>query len=473
MSDSNQARDVNVPEATTKPNSNFWETVDQLEVIQRLCQCLATRWGISVHFLDTTGNLQNTAPGKLFTPSNQVCQSITATEKGYKDRRESAFALTTNTSATVSKSLTACKTGTSIFALPVAVNGKFVGMVYADGFLMRDSAFEQKIKTQEYLKELGINDVQTRAAVDSLATLDESDLLLVEQILQTMIACVFIEKYGTDYKEQIAKEDHAAGKQKRNDRKDFIGSGPRINDLFATLEKIKGTESPILITGENGTGKEMIAHKIHKESKRRKGKFVAVNCGAFNENLLESELFGHVRGAFTGADRDKKGLFEVANNGTLFLDEVGEMNLAMQVKLMRALQEKTFTPVGSVVEKKSNARIIAATNRDLRRMIKEQTFREDLYYRLNVINIALPALRERQEDIPELVQYFLEKHYDKVKKTISPAAIKTLQAYSWPGNVRQLENEVRRALVLSLGEEIQESDLSESILAEASRKATA
>jgi two-component system, NtrC family, response regulator HupR/HoxA len=189
----------------------------------------------------------------------------------------------------------------------------------------------------------------------------------------------------------------------------MIGKSKPMQEMYSLLDKIKNSESTVLIQGENGTGKELIAKAIHFNSPRKEAQFITVNCSAFNENLLDSELFGHVKGSFTGAIRDKKGLFEAADRGTLFLDEIGDMSQTMQVKLLRILQDGSMTPVGGTEQRKVNVRVLCATNRDLKDMVEQSTFREDLYYRINVINLTVPPLRERKEDIPILIEHFLNK----------------------------------------------------------------
>ena len=233
----------------------------------------------------------------------------------------------------------------------------------------------------------------------------------------------------------------------------MIGRSREMQAVFQLAGKVARHISTVLITGESGTGKELVARGIHQKSPRAAQPFVAVNCGSIPENLLESEFFGYVRGAFTGADRDKKGLFEEADGGTLFLDELGELQLAMQVKLLRVLQEHEIRRVGSTMNTKVDVRIIAATAKNLADDVEAGRFREDLFYRLNVVNVHLPPLRERTGDIPLLCEYFLEKfsarlHAEKVQG-ISPAAMKLLLRYPWPGNVRELENVIERALVLA------------------------
>jgi two-component system response regulator PilR (NtrC family) len=247
----------------------------------------------------------------------------------------------------------------------------------------------------------------------------------------------------------------------------IIGKSPRMQAIFSLIERVARTSSTVLIQGESGTGKELIARAIHFASPRGSRRFLSINCGALPENLLESELFGHERGAFTGAVREKKGLFQESDHGTLFLDEIGEMTPTMQVKLLRALQEKVVRKVGGTVEEAVDVRIIAATNQDLESQIARGAFREDLFYRINVIPIHLPPLRQRREDIPLLVDFFLQKYSKAMELTprqISVEAMKVLEGYEWPGNVRELENVIERALALSHAETITSRDLPAQLL---------
>ena len=231
----------------------------------------------------------------------------------------------------------------------------------------------------------------------------------------------------------------------------IIGTSSPMLAVFQLIETIASTGSTVLITGESGTGKELIARAIHVNSPRRERPFVAVNCGALSETLLDSELFGHMRGAFTGADSNKKGLIEVAEKGTIFLDEIGEMSPVVQVKLLRVLQERKFRRLGGTEEIDADIRILAATNRDLTRMVSEGTFREDLFYRINVIPLRVPPLRERQEDIPLLAEHFVARFAEQMGKPvtgISGGAMSLLKQHGWPGNIRELENAMERAVAL-------------------------
>jgi DNA-binding NtrC family response regulator len=248
---------------------------------------------------------------------------------------------------------------------------------------------------------------------------------------------------------------------------DILGRSQPMQQLFQLLETVAPASSTLLITGETGTGKEVVAKAIHHNSPRRSHRFVALNCSAIPETLLEAELFGHVRGAFTGAVAARQGRFEQAHRGTLFLDEVGTMSTALQMKLLRALQEREFERVGDNHTMKVDVRVIAATNSDLARMVAEGTFRDDLYWRLNVINVHLPPLRERREDIPLLVKHFLRKFSPETELHVSQEVMRALMAHAWPGNVRQLENAIERAVALCVGRSrIELSDLPPEIHAE-------
>src|SRR2546428_3536315 len=228
--------------------------------------------------------------------------------------------------------------------------------------------------------------------------------------------------------------------------------------IYELIQRAGDTTSTIMIAGESGTGREQIARAVHYNSNRRDRQFVSINCGALPSELLESELFGHMRGSFTGATASKQGLFEVADGGTIFLDEIGETSTAMQVKLLRVLQERKIRRVGGTEEIEVDVRVLTATNQDLEQLVRERRFREDLYYRIAVIPVRLPALRDRREDIPELANHFLQKYREIIgKKSIeglSPEALEVLLGYDWPGNIRELENVIERAVALEMGQEI-------------------
>jgi len=268
-------------------------------------------------------------------------------------------------------------------------------------------------------------------------------------------------------KQALIDENRAfkRAQRERGSIKNIVGNSPKMTAIFQMIETVAEVQSTILVTGESGTCKELVARAIHDLSPRAEKPFISINCGAFTETLLESELFGYVKGSFTGANTNRKGLFEAANKGTIFLDEIGEMSPAMQVKLLRVLQERRVRPVGAHEESPIDTRVIAATNRDLKQMSEDGTFREDLFYRVSVIPINLPPLRERADDIPELINHFVGKFCEQTGRnlTVSPKAMKILEGYSWHGNVRELEHTIERAVALERSEEIQPERLPDHV----------
>jgi transcriptional regulator with PAS, ATPase and Fis domain len=348
--------------------------------------------------------------------------------------------------------VSSCHAGFSTVSVPIRVNGQFVGTVFGDGFLLEETAAQQKIAIKQYM-ERAFPDKRNEVSswVNELPVLSAKDLdyltelvnLVVEEIVMTHKTINDQEDTVNELRNQLTN---------RYGFHNMIGKSAPMQNLYRLLERVANSDATVLVQGENGTGKELIAKAVHFNSPRKKNRFIPVNCGAFNENLLESELFGHVKGSFTGAIKDKKGLFEEADGGTLFMDELGETSMAMQVKLLRVLQDGTYTPVGSSQVRKSNVRVVAATNRDLAKMVKDGTFREDLFYRLNVINVTVPPLRERRDDIKLLCDHFLAAHAkgsSKAVKLISSECMEVLMNYEWPGNVRELENEIERLCVLA------------------------
>ncbi|ACL02366.1 sigma-54-dependent transcriptional regulator [Desulfatibacillum aliphaticivorans] len=276
--------------------------------------------------------------------------------------------------------------------------------------------------------------------------------------VSTAIKFKRLERENTILKKQLKKKYRF---------ENFVGDSPQIQRVFELIEKVADTDSTVLITGESGTGKELIARAIHYNSPRRDDPMVIINCGAIPEELLESELFGHEKGAFTGAHKTRIGRFEVANGGTIFLDEIGDMSPNLQVKLLRVIQEQAFERIGSTRTMHVDIRILAATNKDLMEAVEKKEFREDLYYRLNVIPIEVPPLRDRKSDIPLLIDFFINKlaaEKERPVKRISQAAMNALMGHHWPGNVRELENVVERVLILSSGDTIDKEDLPATIL---------
>jgi Nif-specific regulatory protein len=311
----------------------------------------------------------------------------------------------------------------SFICVPISIGQEIIGTISVDRPYDKDVSLEQDMRVLSIVASMIANDVRTRR----------------EEALRRQ------ELEGENLRLRHELED-------RFRPENIIGNSNAMRDVYRQIHQVAGSDTTVLIRGESGTGKELVAHAIHYSSRAAKGPLVKVNCAALNENLLESELFGHEKGAFTGAMQSRKGRLEEANGGTLFLDEIGDFAVATQVKLLRILQERKFERVGSNRTIKTDARIIAATNRDLDRAVEQGIFRQDLYYRVNVFPIFLPPLRERRDDILLLADYFVEQYSQKMNKDvrrISTPAINMMVSYHWPGNVRELENCIERAVLLS------------------------
>ncbi len=340
------------------------------------------------------------------------------------------------------------------YAHKVVVDGDVHGSIFAYPYFKDTCTSEDVEKVVKKMSECGVSEQDARNAVSKMKKFSDKEFDKMRELVG-----IVAEEVATFHSEISKRESRIMDLNSELSNKyryhNLIGKSKKMQQVYHLLSKVSGSESTILIQGENGTGKEMVAKAIHYNSTRKDSVFMAVNCSAFNDNLLDSELFGHVKGSFTGAVKDKKGVFEVANGGTLFLDEIGDTSPSMQVKLLRILQEGTYMQVGATTPKKVNVRVIAATNKPLKEMIAKGEFREDLYYRINVINVALPSLKERQEDIPILMDYFIQKRCEeagKPLKTFSKKCLEKMLDHTWPGNVRELQNEVERLVVLA-GEE--------------------
>jgi transcriptional regulator with GAF, ATPase, and Fis domain len=348
----------------------------------------------------------------------------------------------------------------SVLAVPLIARGEPLGVAYLDDRVRRGAFGPREIEW-----------ARTIASLAALVIADARDQVLLRRAARRA------KRASVEIAETLARREAAleaaerelaaarGGRETRFSYAGIIGESPPMRALFKLVDRVTASDVPVLVVGESGSGKELIARAIHENGPRKARPFVGENCGAIPEGLLESALFGHVRGAFTGAERPRAGLFEVADGGTLFLDEIGETSLGMQTKLLRVLEDGLVRPVGSERARKVDVRVIAATNRDLSEMVKAKTFREDLLYRLDIITVRVPPLRERPEDIPLIVQHLVEKHAGKGKARVTGAAMDRLVAFGWPGNVRQLQNEVRRALLLSDGV-VDEEHLSPEIAGE-------
>lgn len=433
-----------------------WNEFEHIHVIKKLKHVLQTWWNIDIVFTDERGQLKGFDNEKINYASPAVNYLV------HKEATQAALAemvSTTINELRQSNNNYSFKkwdaAGFDVCIFPIVIENDFVGTVTAMGFFKSENAdggTAPRIgEVRERLAAFGCTTELIEKSLGKLQYLNDTNRShfceLVELVAQEVVT-LHVEISSRENK--ITELNKELGNRYKYDN--MIGKSKPMQSLYALLDKIKFADSTVMIQGENGTGKELIAKSIHYNSHRKDKSFVIQNCSAFNDNLLESELFGHVKGSFTGALKDKKGLFEMADKGTFFLDEIGDTSPQMQVKLLRVLQEGTFTPVGATEMKKVDVRIVAATNRNLREMVEQGTFREDLYYRLNVINIRVPPLRERKEDIPVLVDYFLTKTAEqtsKPKKGLMGRAIEKLYDYAWPGNVRELQNEIERLCVLS------------------------
>ena len=413
---------------------NGWGQYNHLHVVRNLRSMIGKWWNSDLFFLNEEGKFSTSGNEKYFY--NPLIASLFKNNSFKVSLSEFLGLQTAQSKETVL--LDWEEAGLSLLAVPIFKERRWAGLVGVIGFVRHE---DQLKKVQETLHRYNLKGLDI-----SLPVLDTAGSFYMKEIVKFCVQEIVL-FHELEKKRQQRLSNYSKSSSYLNSG--IIGESSVMKNLYSFLEKLSPSTSNILIQGENGTGKELIAQAIYKNSLRKDEAFIVQNCSAFNDNLLESELFGHVKGAFTGAIQDKKGLFELADKGTFFLDEIGDTSLQMQTKLLRVLQEGAFFPVGSVREKKVDVRVIAATNKDLQKMIQQGAFREDLYYRLNVINIKLPALRERKEDIPLLAEYFLYQLDSTKKKFFDSQVIDCFKSYSWPGNIRELQNEVQRMLILS------------------------
>jgi len=395
------------------------------------------------------------------------CEFIAGTEEGKRRCALESKQSSDRASSTDKTDIWQCHAGLTDLTVPFIFHGKYCGCMTIYGGLLLDEPNEthwQEIA--ERVKDTGVNLERLKKAYFEITPISKELLGVMLNLMNVMVeeiikAAVEIE----EDKNRVTILENALSEKYHFEK--IIGKTPAIRNIFYLLSKVIETDSPVLIEGETGTGKELIANTIHYNSYRKNGPFNPVNCGSFTDSLLESELFGYVKGAFTGAIRDKKGLFEVTDQGTIFLDEIAEMSPALQVKLLRVLQEGTFIPVGGTETRKVDVRIISATNKNLKELVEQGKFREDIYYRLNVLKILLPPLRERKEDIPFLIEYFIQTKKNAKKKKIlgiKSNALKAILDYSWPGNIRELQNVLERAIALASSKYITIENLPEEII---------
>jgi len=442
---------------------------EELHIVRKIRKQIREWWGIELSYADESGYVLDHAKGKIVPPHNQICQaSLQDAKHGFglcNSSVERAIASVRGSKEIKAQIVQTCHLGFPIVLVPMIDDlGHFHGAIFAGGFEIEGSGPGQdqapavegsalgKVRLKLAESQVQIEDQER--ALRSVPRISKRDLKYFSDLLVTTVEEIV--EVAKDRREQASRIEELEGQLNSRERfGSIVGKSPAMTRMFALLDKVTQTDSTCLITGENGTGKELIARALHFGGPRAKAPFVVQNCSALNDNLLESELFGHVKGAFTGATRDKQGLFKIAHQGSFFLDEVGDMSMSMQVKLLRVLQEGTFLPVGGTRPEVVDVRIMAATNRKLKEMVERREFREDLYYRLNVINLEVPPLRDRKEDLPLLVEYFLAEQAKKrgvPKKRVSPEVMAYFYGHAWPGNIRELENEIERLMVLSSDE---------------------
>lgn len=428
-----------------------WQEFEDLRVIKKLKTVISNWWNAEVVFIDEKGDLKNLDRANMPQFKNKIFNMIMKSPRGFDLLQEFTRSAVMSNKANKEVTLKWDEAGLFTYISPIHIDGNMSGAAVSTAFFTEDTKEKDKERLYKTLRDLGYTTKDIDAGIVNTQVILNEQLNYFRELVELVASEIeTLNEEISSRENKIIQLNKELGTRYRYEN--MIGKSQIMQDLYNLLDKIKHSASTVLIQGENGTGKELIAKAIHYSSPRKDKIFVVQNCSAFNDNLLESELFGHVKGSFTGAVKDKKGLFEIANGGTFFLDEIGDMTLSMQVKMLRILQEGTFIPVGSTEPRKVDVRIIAATNRNLKEMIAKGEFREDLYYRINVINIAVPPLRERTEDIPLLAEYFIEKNHKETglpKKKLSKKLLSKLMEYEWPGNIRELENEIERLIVLA------------------------
>jgi two-component system response regulator HupR/HoxA len=448
-----------------------WEEFEHIHVVKRLREVLGNWFHVDILFVDEQGRVKNFEKGQRKLWSNTLLANTLDKDGGYEYLTQSLEKV----NGSLFKSDKAhyefeYMPGVFGVAYPIIAENEYHGCVVALAYRKDEKKISESFST--LLTSIGLSKSDSEKAFIAVKHVQHSESTYFQELTGLVAQEIVTLHTEISARENRIRElNNQLGGRYRYES--MIGKSKPMQDLFNLLDKVTGSESTVLVQGENGTGKELIAKAIHYNSPRKEKAFIPINCAAFNDNLLESELFGHVKGSFTGAVKDRKGYFEIANGGTLFMDEIGDISTAMQVKLLRVLQDGSFTSVGSTEQKKVQVRVIAATNRDLKSMVENGTFRQDLYYRLNVINVQVPPLRDRREDIVLLAEHFLAK--SAKEKSISPRtmtkrALEKLFDYGWPGNIRELENEMERVTVLAGQEEKITPEMLSPRIREASEK---
>ncbi|MBI5307689.1 MAG: sigma 54-interacting transcriptional regulator [Planctomycetes bacterium] len=419
-----------------------WNKIVESHVVKNFQKISLKWWGMDIRFYDASGNVA----GNHMPIQNPLCSHLYATKIGPGKCAQNYRKHLRGINRTLNPLVYTCYAGVQGVAAPIFVGGNYVGAIVGSGALL---PYNKSVK-------------ERNAAIDGLVRLGP-DRDKIERCFQGLKQVSdHSEEYVLDFMKVIAKDITSFLE---------LGESPAMKRVFDVLGRIEQIESTVLIEGESGTDKELIAAAVHYSSLRRDKVFISQNCAVFSETLFNSELFGHEKGAFTGATHDKKGLFEIADGGTLFLDEIGDMSKDAQARLLRVLEDGTFYSVGGTLQKRVDVRIIAATNKDLKEQVERGLFRKDLYYRINTIDIKLPPLRERKEDVPLLANHFLKSFaelHNVERKQISGEVIGMFQAYPWPGNIRELKNLMERMTILFDKSEIIEKHLVPEEIARAS-----
>src|SRR5438477_4484963 len=434
--------------------------LEELQIVRRIRETVRRWWGVELSFTDARGFVLDHGKGIIIPPQNRICTACLGDREGLRRCYESIEKGLQKLSGGT-ELLGPCHMGLEIIGTPISFAGQRQGSLFACGFLVDEKASQARHTALAEIATLKLPVIQPENAFESIQRIEAREVPRLADLMDTTVeeidayenAIALREKRIRDLQEELSERYRFA---------DIIGKSEPMRRLYALLDKLVESDVTVLVHGENGTGKELIARALHFNGSRKPRQFVAQNCSALNDQLLESELFGHVKGSFTGATRDKPGLFKVADGGTFFLDEVADMSAAMQVKLLRVLQEGTFVPVGATRPEKVDVRIIAASNKDLREAVLRREFREDLFYRLHVVALEVPALRERLADLPLLVQHFLDavaQRTGKPRKRLHPELMAAFYEWHWPGNVRELANEIERLCVLAGDAEVIPAEL--------------
>lgn len=428
-----------------------WEEFEHIHVIRKIREVVGNWFQVDIVFLDDQGRIKNFEKGQKKLWSNTLVANVVTKDAGYDFLAQTLEKASSHLQRSDLRHyefefMPECHA----IAFPILVDNEYLGAVAALCYKKEvDGKMPASFVKQCEVFNLSAGDADKVWKSVKYVPPSESQYFreLSDLVAQEVVT---LHKEISSREVRIQELNNQLGGRYRYES--MIGKAKPMQDLYSLLDKIKSSESTVLIQGENGTGKELIAKAIHFNSPRKEKVFLPINCAAFNDNLLESELFGHMKGSFTGAVKDRKGYFEMADGGTLFMDEIGDVSQAMQVKLLRVLQDGSYTPVGGTETKKTKVRVVAATNRDLKSMVEAGTFRQDLYFRLAVIGINVPPLRDRKEDILLLAEHFLTKSAkDKSMETrqLAKRTMEKLLDYQWPGNIRELENEMERVTVLA------------------------